>query len=214
MKGIALISGGKDSYLSAYIALINGIDVEKSITIRAETDSMMFHFPNSTLGSAVSSLLGLENEIISEGEFESYLSQFKGYRLIAGAIASEYQKTRLERFCLEHGLIPYFPLWRRDQEMILNEFISTGSQAILVSVSAEGLDEKYLGRYIDNSLIDDLKKLNRRFGVSLVGEGGEYESLVTYSPWTDMRLQILEKEILDRGMQKILVIKSYKIVRI
>ncbi len=49
MKGIALISGGKDSYLSALIALINGIEIEKTITIKAQTDSMMFHFPNAIL---------------------------------------------------------------------------------------------------------------------------------------------------------------------
>jgi len=213
MKGIALISGGKDSYLSALIALINGIEIEKTITIKAQTDSMMFHFPNAILGSAVSKLLGLENIIIEESEFESSISEYKGYRLIAGAIASEYQKTRLERLCLENEIIPYFPLWRRNQEDILREFMESGSEGILVSVSAEGLDEKYLGRKIDESLLNDLKRLNMRYGVSLVGEGGEYESLVTFSPWTGMRLQIMEKEIVDRGMQKLLIIKSYKLIK-
>jgi len=91
--------------------------------------------------------------------------------------------------------------------------MESGSEGILVSVSAEGLDEKYLGRRIDESLLNDLKRLNLRYGVSLVGEGGEYESLVTFSPWTGMRLQIMEKEIVDRGMQKLLIIKTYKLIK-
>ncbi len=211
MKGIALLSGGKDSYLSALIAMMLGIEIETTITIRAIEDSMMFHFPNTFLGKAVSELLNLDNEIIDEDDFENEISKYKGYRLIAGAIASEYQKTRLEKLCLEKELVPFFPLWRRSQKEILREFIHSGSRGILVSVSAEGLDERYLGREIDENLMNELILLNTRYGISIVGEGGEYESLVTYSPWTNLYLRIKEKEILSRGMQKILLVKSYEI---
>ncbi len=211
MKGIALLSGGKDSYLSTIIAMMVGIEIEKTITVKAIEDSMMFHFPNTFLGKAVSELLNLENETIGEDEFENEIGKYRGYRLIAGAIESEYQKTRLEKLCLEKDLIPFFPLWRRNQQEILNEFIESGSKGMLVSVSAEGLDERYLGREIDPSLVKELIYLNMRYGISIVGEGGEYESLVTYSPWTNLCLRIKEKEVLNRGMQKILSIKRYEI---
>jgi diphthine-ammonia ligase len=213
MKAISLISGGKDSFLSLLTALSIGMDVEKTITVKAELDSMMFHYPNAELGRAVSSMMGIDNSLIGESEFNDIISVYGGYFLVAGAVESEFQKTRLEELCVRFGLIPFFPLWRRNQESIIREFISTGSRAIFVSVAAEGLGVEFLGRVLDDESLSDLIEANRRNGISIIGEGGEYETLVTCYPQTGKCIKILDSEVVDRGIQKNLIIRRYEITQ-
>ena len=50
--------------------------------------------------------------------------------------------------------------------------------SILVSVSADGLGRKYLGRTIDPELISELLSIKIKHGINISGEGGEYESFV------------------------------------
>lgn len=213
MKAISLLSGGKDSFLSLLIASSIGMEIEKTITVKAELDSYMFHYPNSELGGVLSGMLGIDNLLISETDFEQTISSYSGYFLIAGAVESEFQKTRLELLCNTHGLIPFFPLWRKNQETILKEFISTGSKCIFVSVAAEGLDVEMLGQEINEESLLALKEVNRKYGISIIGEGGEYETLVTCYPLADGCIDIVDSEIIDRGLQKNLLIKIFRINR-
>jgi uncharacterized protein (TIGR00290 family) len=212
MKAISLLSGGKDSYMSLVLAQSVGMEMITTITVRADIDSMMFHFPNSVLGSAVSEMLEIDNVIVSEHEFEDEIKKYSGCVLVAGAVESEYQKTRLENLAVKNGLKTYFPLWRKKQISIMRDFIDSGSQGIFVSVAAEGLDEHFLGRRIDNEALMTLIDLNRKYGISVAGEGGEYETLVTYNPFNGSCIKVLETQVIDRGIQKNLVIKRYRLV--
>ena len=212
MKAISLLSGGKDSFLSLIIALSVGMDVERTITVKAEQDSYMFHYPNAELGSKLSESLGISNSLITESEFNRMISRYPGYFLIAGAVESEYQKTNLEEMCENFGLKTFFPLWRKNQESILLDFISTGSEGIFVSVAAEGLGLNLLGKPINENSLEILKKMNKKYGISIVGEGGEYETLITCSPFSATCIKIVDSIVVDRGIQKNLIIKNYETV--
>ena len=212
MKAISLLSGGKDSFLSLIIALSVGMDVERTITVKAEQDSYMFHYPNAELGSKLSEALGISNSLIMESEFNRMISRYPGYFLIAGAVESEYQKTNLEEICENFGLKTFFPLWRKNQESIIVDFISTGSEGIFVSVAAEGLGLNLLGKPINEDSLEILKKMNKKYGISIVGEGGEYETLITCSPFSETCIKIVHSVIIDRGIQKNLIIKNYETV--
>lgn len=212
MKGISLISGGKDSYLSLLIAVSVGMEIEKTITVKAKVDSEMFHYQNAELGGVISRIMGIENLSIEEDEFQETLGNFKGYFLVAGAVESEFQKTRLETICESTGLIPFFPLWRKNKESIIREFIYSGTKAIFVSVAAEGLNGSFLGRNIDEHSLGALLQLNRKYGISIIGEGGEYETLVTEIPLKNKCLKITESKIIDRGIQKNMQVLKYEVV--
>ncbi len=213
MKAISLLSGGKDSFLSLLIAISVGMDVEKTITVKAERDSFMFHYQNAELATSLSACMGIENLLVTETEFESTISRFGGYYLVAGAVESEFQKTRLEELCEEYGLKTFFPIWRKDQERVLRDFISTGSRGIFVSVAAEGLDPTLLGREIDDRSLRELKAVRDRYRISIVGEGGEYETLVTCTPFAERCIEILRSEIEYRGIQRNLKVIDYRIVK-
>ncbi len=215
MKLAALISGGKDSSFAIYKAIQEGHMVTDLITIVPENeDSYMFHSANIHLTHLISEACGIPLTCApSSGEKEMELDDLKNALgsvkvegVIAGAIASEYQASRVRRICGELGLVMYAPLWHKDPETLLREMIKY-MDIRMVKVAAGGMDESWLGRRFDETLIDDLLELNRKYGVHIAGEGGEYETLVLDAPFYKKRINLLETEVVwtkDSGIMRVI----------
>ncbi len=77
-----------------------------------------------------------------------------------GAIASSYQRVRVENVCLRvGGLSPLCYLWGKDQTELLDEIISAGIEAIIIKVAAMGLEPKtHLGMDLDTIRPELLRK--------------------------------------------------------
>ncbi len=210
MLGVSLLSGGKDSFLSTLLGMEQGIDVIRCVTVIPETDSMMFHVPNIHIAGNVASLLDLETEFVPETDYEEKLLELarSGVEaIVCGAIASEFQKTRIEKICTEAGMVCFAPLWMKDQRTVIEEIISSGIRAIIVSVSAEGLGEELLGRVIDENLLAHLVRVHEKNRINITGEGGEYESLVTGIDFRE-RIKIREYQKIWNGSTGYLKIES------
>ncbi len=210
MKTLALLSGGKDSFLSAQIAMEQGYDVQAALTVIPEEFSLMFHYPNAAKAEMVASLLGVPWNTIKEEDFKSAIANYamQGFKAITvGAIASEYQKTRVERLCTELGIMSFIPLWRKEQNLILKELQIRGITAMIVSVSAEGFGPDDLGRVIDPGYIDELEEKNRKYGINVSGEGGEYESYVLAARGMG-ELKVIESEKVWEGSHGYLLLKE------
>ncbi len=215
MKLASLISGGKDSSFAIYKAIQEGHMVTDLITIVPENeDSYMFHSANIHLTHLISEACGIPLTCApSSGEKEMELDDLKNALgsvkvegVIAGAIASEYQASRVRRICGELGLVMYAPLWHKDPETLLREMIKY-MDIRMVKVAAGGMDESWLGRRFDETLIDDLLELNRKYGVHIAGEGGEYETLVLDAPFYKKRINLLETEVVwtkDSGIMRVI----------
>uniref|UniRef100_A0A8C4T0A8 Diphthine--ammonia ligase n=1 Tax=Erpetoichthys calabaricus TaxID=27687 RepID=A0A8C4T0A8_ERPCA len=99
-----------------------------------------------------------------------------------GAILSDYQRVRVEHVCQRLGLQPLAYLWRRCQEDLLREMISSNIHALIIKVAAFGLDpEKHLGKTLAE-MESYLQQLSKKYGVHVCGEGGEYETLTLDCP--------------------------------
>ena len=114
--------------------------------------------------------------------------------VVSGAVWSDYQWDRMNIVCGDLGLKFIAPMWRKDQDMLLGQLIDAGIEAVIVGCYAEGFDESWLGRPIDRAAVEDLKKLRAKYGISIMGEGGEYESMALYSPPYSHRLRIVSSE--------------------
>jgi len=119
--------------------------------------------------------------------------------VVTGAIASEYQKWRIETICHELGLRSVAPLWRKDPEQLLTEQVEMGFEFILTACMAMGLGPDWLGRMIDSKAVDELKSISRRYGISLVFEGGEAETYVLNAPMFTKRIRIAEARPVWKG---------------
>ena len=201
-----LYSGGKDSTMATYKALKQGWRVKYLVSMISENlESYMYHSSNIHLTELSAQAMNIPLiKAGTKGEKEKELEDLKlvlsdlkddGVEAIfTGALASQYQKTRIDKLCDSLSLKSCAPLWHRDPQEYMEELIKTNFEVIIVSVSAEGLDESWLGRRIDEELLDDLLNLHDKYGVHLAFEGGEAETLVLDCPLFRQKINIIEAE--------------------
>ena len=203
MRLASLYSGGKDSTFSLYLAEQSGHDVPYMVNIRAEKDeSWIFHTPNQNAVPVLAELMGKRlvqgktdgSEDDDMNALRRALDGLDVEGVVTGAVLSDYQWDRMNLVCGDLGLKVISPLWRKDQDMILNEMIDSGIKAMIIGVYAEGFDESWLGRIIDKDTFKELKELNKRYGISVMGEGGEYESLTIGSPMQKRPLTMISEK--------------------
>jgi len=203
MKLVALFSGGKDSTYAIQEVIKQGHEVVFLATVSSENpESFMFHTINIGLTFMQSRCMEIQfvskrSEGIKEEEINDLEVLLKGLDVegvVCGAVASKYQKERVEKVCKKLGLELITPLWAKNPEELLREMVKDGFEIIIVDVAADGFDESWLGRKIDEKTIDDLKKLNKKYGINMVGEGGEMETFVLDCPLFKRKLEITEVE--------------------
>ncbi|KAI9777578.1 MAG: hypothetical protein M1835_005195 [Candelina submexicana] len=110
-----------------------------------------------------------------------------------GAILSDYQRTRVESVAIRLGLIPLSYLWQfpylppRTHRSLLDDMAAVGQDVRIIKVASGGLDESFLW---ENLLTERVKgrlaTAMAWFGGledgALLGEGGQYETLVIDGP--------------------------------
>jgi ABC transporter with metal-binding/Fe-S-binding domain ATP-binding protein len=156
-------------------------------------------------------LVSIPSDGTEEGDLAALRKGLEGLNVegvVVGAIASDYQWDRINGVCESLGLRLFAPMWRKDQVTLLNDMVDSGVKAIIVGVFAEGLDEKWLGRMIDHTCIDDLIKVSKEHGINVSGEGGEYETMALDSPMHSqpIRIDVTEK-VVERDSARLLVKK-------
>lgn len=201
MRVACLFSGGKDSTYAAYVAMQRGWEIGSLLTIRpADPESMLFHVPNLHLTTlqAEAMAVPLREEPADAGEAGELDALRRAFRrsdadgIVVGAIASDYQHSRVNRIGEELGLRVFAPLWRQDPKRLVREYLDAGLRIVFSSVSAEGLDRSWLGRTWDEATVADLLRLAETKGVHPCGEGGEFETLVLDAPFFRKRVVIDE----------------------
>jgi diphthine-ammonia ligase len=203
MRVAVLATGGKDSVLALHRVLNEGYEVRYLVSmIPLREDSWMFHYPNIHLVDLFADaveipLVKAETFGIKEKEVEDLkhlIEKLDVEGVVSGAVASNYQRTRIERVCRQLRLKSVTPLWHENELGILNEILDLKFEVIVTGVYAYGFNREWLGREIDERAVKDLMELNRKYGISLVGEGGEYETLVLDAPLFRKRIKIIKAE--------------------
>ncbi|KAI3995721.1 hypothetical protein MKX01_020794 [Papaver californicum] len=212
MKVVGLVSGGKDScyammkcieYGHEIVALANLMPLDDSVD---ELDSFMYQTVGHQIVIAYAKCTGLPlfrrrirgssrhqnlSYRITQGDevedLHILLAEVKRQipsvtAVCSGAIASDYQRLRVESICTRLGLVSLAYLWKQDQSLLLQDMITNGIIAIFVKVAAMGLDPaKHLGKELA-FMQPQLHRLKELYGCNVCGEGGEYETLTLDCP--------------------------------
>lgn len=203
MKVACLFSGGKDSTYALYLVLKEGHKVKYLVSVFPKSrESYMFHYPMIEKTKEQAEAIGIEHVIVrTKGEKEKELEDLKKALskldiegIVSGAIASNYQKSRIDRIAKELGIVSLTPLWHKDQERLLKEQIDAGFEIVVTHVAAQGLDESWVGRKIDNKAFEELKRIRDKYKINISGEGGEFETLVVNCPLFSHPLKAPEKK--------------------
>ncbi len=192
-----LTSGGKDSNAALYRMWRRNNEINCLITLRSENkDSYMFD-SKKKIEVLKEQSETLKTPILiqkTEGEKEKELKDLekalekarKEYGIegvVSGALASTYQRDRVEKISEKQGLKVFSPLWQENQENYMRWLITEGFEVQITSVAARGLDESWEGKILDESSLEELIDLSREYGFNAAGEGGEYETCVRgFSP--------------------------------
>jgi predicted ATP pyrophosphatase (TIGR00289 family) len=220
MRVAVLATGGKDSALALHKVVKAGHEVKYLVSmIPLSEDSWMFHYPNIQLVDLFAEAVEIplvkgETSGVKEKEVEDLkrlIRELDVDAVVSGAIASTYQKTRIEQMCQQLGLRSITPLWHTDPLTILEEILSLKFETIVTGVCAYGFSREWLGRKIDYATVKALKELNRQYGISLVGEGGEYETLVLDAVFFKKRLKIVEAETIWKNQSGYFLVKKAKL---
>ena len=211
---VALFSGGKDSSFALYRALERGLPVDRLLTVHPTGDSYMYHVPATELATLAAESIGIPSVSVTPAAFGG-AAEDSGQRgdaevepleaalvdldedldggiagVVAGAVESEYQTSRIEALCDRLDCDLYAPLWQEDPRTLGEEMLAAGFEILIVQVAAGGLDDSWLGRPLDESALDELAELNAEYGVHLLGEGGEFETMVVDGPHMDRRIDL------------------------
>jgi len=203
MKLGILFSGGKDSVYSAYLSKKFGHELTCLISLNSENkESYMFHTPSisktekqaesmqipiiiqKTKGEKEKELKDLENAITLA------IKKYKIQGIVTGAIQSVYQSSRIQKICNKLKIECFNPLWQINEEEYLSDLIKNKFEIIITGVFAYPLDEKWLGKKINKKFIEEIKKLNQEYKISIIGEGGEFETFVVSCPLFSKKLNI------------------------
>ncbi len=225
MKIVSLFSGGKDSCYALFDAINENHSVVSLLTVKSTNrESYMYHLPNIDLTRYAAEAIGLPLIVIEtdkgkERELDALYTTLAEMKeetgiegVLSGAIASNYQKKRVEKMCKQLSLSCVSPLWGRKQEGLLREMLQHNFTIMVVGIAARGLDEKWLGRIIDERVLNELVELKKKFKINVAGEGGEFETLVLDCPLFEKRIGVEESKKSWNGIRGELEVKKVSLV--
>lgn len=205
MKVTCLVSGGKDSILTLWIAL-HQYEVVEILTVRSNcSDSLLFHLPNCQYVAKIAEMLGIRHRDIwvntcdIKDEINSLKNAFmesNADAVITGGIRSDFQRNKFNRAAILANMKCFCPLWRLSATRLLSELLNNKFRIIISSVAGMGLGKDLLGKEITKDVINSLRKKVPDSEISLIGEGGEYESFVFDAPYFSSLIQVLESKII------------------
>ncbi len=207
MRVAALFSGGKDSTFAVWKAS----EEHELVTLVAfepgNPDSYMFHHPNIGLTALQADAMGIPlilvptpgNKEEEVRDMEEALRDLPVEGVVAGALASEYQRSRVEKVCRNLGLKTLTPAWHMDPTEYWGELLVNGFRVLVTKVACEGLGKEWLGREVGREALEELKRLSEKHRFHLAFEGGEAETLVLDCPLFKKKLSVESAEVKWEG---------------
>jgi ABC transporter with metal-binding/Fe-S-binding domain ATP-binding protein len=218
-----LFSGGKDSTLALHKAAEKEEIVGLITLVSENKESFMFHTPNIDITALQAEAMGLplikkvtagkpEEELKDlEAAIAQAIKDFNIEGVVTGAVESAYQSKRIQSICDRLKVLCVSPLWKKNQKALLEELVAKGFKVIISGVFAYPLDKSWLGKEIDNELIERLSLLANEFGLSAAGEGGEIETTVLDAPLFKKKIEILESTVEAKGNSGVFIIKKARL---
>ena len=177
-------SGGKDS-CAALHRVLHQFDVVSMVTMFDEQAvRSRSHGLRPEVVAAQAERLGV-SQFIGRCTWDTYTAVYQQLmndvaasgvtHVIFGDIMFDEHRRWAERMCETSGLIAVEPLWGESTDVLFDEWIARGDDAMIVTARAEFLDETWLGRSLSAAMAPDFARL----GVDKCGERGEYHTVVT-----------------------------------
>lgn len=218
MSYLASWSGGKDGCFACYEAIRQGYKVSRLVNfISQEFHRVRFHGTEAKLIQLQSQALGIPL-LQKATTWDGYEQEFKkavrslipsGIKgMVFGDIYLQEHKDWVERVCGEIGIEAMEPLWGRNTEEVVSDFIDSGFEAVIVSAKSELIGREWIGHGVDRDFVNYLSNM----GIDHCGESGEYHTLVVNGPIFGSRIEITQSRTIQRDNHWLLDIGRYRLV--
>ena len=205
MSYIVSWSGGKDSCLACYKAMLSGYDISYLVNfVSKEYKRVSFHGTEAKLIQMQAESIGirlLQKETTKDGYEQEFKEAIRSLipdgitGMVFGDIYLQEHKDWTERVCSELGIEAVEPLWGKEPEEILSDFIDAGFEAVIVGAQSKFIHREWIGRQVDRNFMEYLKNRN----ICPCGENGEYHTLVINGPIFNKRIEIIEAKTINRN---------------
>ncbi len=181
-------SGGKDSCLALHRSIKSGMRPSVLLTMLTEEGrrSRAHGLTVDVLKAQAASMgMRLVTKATSWDDYEgNFLDEARKLRVegvsagVFGDIDLAQHRDWVEDICSRAGVDAELPLWNVSREELLEELLSEGFKAVVVSVRDGTLGKRWLGRTLDRNMISVFKSS----GIDPSGEAGEYHTCVVDGP--------------------------------
>ncbi|MDH5375116.1 MAG: diphthine--ammonia ligase [Candidatus Bathyarchaeota archaeon] len=205
---IASLSGGKDSMYAIFLAIQEGLDIDYLMFI---TNGSKAHRVNRWLLKLVSESLEIPAVITGKEihDIRRVLKKLNADIFISGVMITQEHMDWYQEICNPIQVKHYAPLWGKNPFATLIEMKELGFQILIIEVDVSmGSRESWLGKKLDNNVLQEINKLEEAQKLHPSGELGEYHTFVLDCPLYKKRINILDSEIVWENSKGYVVIKN------
>ncbi len=201
MQVAILFSGGKDSTFAIDYALERGWDIKYLLSIKpTRKDCYLFHFATVEHTPKLASAIGIKHYLrtcsVADPKLEAeivkrFVEKHPVEALILGGTGlQETQIRSLQEALLPIGIEVFAAHSGEDHDELMIKMAEKGYKFMITQIASDGLDEKWLGRVLDEDAMQELFERAIDYGFHCGGEGGYYDTLVLDGPIFSKRLEV------------------------
>lgn len=204
-------SGGKDSALALFYMLKHSdFEISQLLTsINTFTNRVSMHGVRLSMLERQAEAIGLplnllklpkepsmaEYDRIMGGKLAEIRAQEIAYAVFGDIFLEDLKKYREDRL-QEVGLEAIFPIWKRDTQELISEFLDLGFRTLVVAIDGSKLDKSFVGREITKEFIADLPS-----EVDPCGENGEFHTYVFDGPIFSEPVSFTKGEVVEKSYE-------------
>lgn len=205
---VVSLSGGKDSTYALYETLKEGLKVKHLLFINTGSKA---HLVNRWLLKLISEAVEIPAVAVNKElpEIRKALRKLKADTLVSGVMTTPEHMDWYHKVCSPIQVKHYAPLWGKNPFTALDEMNQLGFHMLVIEVdTAMGSNRNWLGKEIDDNMLNELKQLEKKQKINPIGEWGEYHTIVLDCPIYKKRINILKSEITWKNSKGYVAIKE------
>lgn len=205
---VVSLSGGKDSVFALYTALKEGLNVTHLMFISTGGKA---HLENKKMIELISQATGIPAVVVGRKpeDVRNGLKKLGANLLVSGVTTTpehlDYYKEILDPI----GVKQYTPLFGKDPLEGLAEMIRLGFHNLIIEIDTSlGASKDWLGKEIDETILDEIRMRVKEKKINPIGEWGEYHTLVVNCPIYKKQIHVEKTKIEWKGTKGYYIIKQ------
>lgn len=205
---VVSLSGGKDSVFALYTVLKEGLNVTYLMFISTGGKA---HLENKKMIELISQATGIPAIVVGKKpeDVRKGLKKLGADLLVSGVTTTPEHLDYYREILDPIGVKQYTPLFGKDPLEGLAEMIRLGFHNLIIEVDTSlGANKDWLGKEIDQTILDEIRTRVKEKKINPIGEWGEYHTLVVNCPIYKRQIHVEKTKIEWKGTKGYYFIKQ------